>query len=60
MTARPAHSIAAIPIRTERASSRIPEPDLLRFVAAIAVVFFHYAFRGYAADNLITMHYLPL
>ncbi|WP_321821182.1 MULTISPECIES: acyltransferase [unclassified Burkholderia] len=41
-------------------SSRIPELDLLRFVAAIAVVFFHYAFRGYAADDLTTMHYPAL
>lgn len=40
--------------------SRIPELDLLRFVAAIAVVFFHYAFRGYAADDLTTMHYPAL
>ncbi|WP_081079457.1 acyltransferase family protein [Burkholderia cepacia] len=37
--------------------SRIPELDLLRFLAAIAVVFFHYAFRGYAGDDLTTMHY---
>ncbi|UEP49665.1 acyltransferase [Burkholderia ambifaria] len=40
--------------------SRIPELDLLRFVAALAVVFFHYAFRGYAADDLTIMHYPPL
>ncbi|WP_321791505.1 acyltransferase [Burkholderia pyrrocinia] len=40
--------------------SRIPELDLLRFVAAIAVVFFHYSFRGYAADDLTTMHYPAL
>ncbi|WDD92808.1 acyltransferase [Burkholderia sp. FERM BP-3421] len=37
--------------------SRIPELDLLRFIAALAVVFFHYAFRGYAADDLTVMHY---
>ncbi|MFP3507197.1 acyltransferase family protein [Burkholderia sp. SIMBA_062] len=37
--------------------SRIPELDLLRFVAAVAVVFFHYAFRGHAGDDLTTMHY---
>lgn len=37
--------------------SRIPELDLLRFIAALAVVFFHYAFRGYAADDLTSMHY---
>lgn len=40
--------------------SRIPELDLLRFIAALAVVFFHYAFRGYAADDLTVMHYSPL
>lgn len=40
--------------------SRIPELDLLRFLAAIAVVFFHYAFRGYAGDDLTTMHYPAL
>jgi peptidoglycan/LPS O-acetylase OafA/YrhL len=32
--------------------SRITEIDLLRFFAALAVVFFHYTFRGYAADNM--------
>ncbi|WP_256979894.1 MULTISPECIES: acyltransferase [unclassified Burkholderia] len=41
-------------------SSRIPELDVLRFIAAVAVVFFHYAFRGYAADDLTTMHYPAL
>ncbi|WP_244141302.1 acyltransferase family protein [Burkholderia vietnamiensis] len=40
--------------------SRIPELDLLRFVAALAVVFFHFAFRGHAADDLTIMHYPPL
>ncbi|MCA7893165.1 acyltransferase family protein [Burkholderia cepacia] len=40
--------------------SRIPELDLLRFIAAISVVFFHYAFRGYAGDDLTTMHYPAL
>jgi len=40
--------------------SRIPELDLLRFIAAVAVVLFHYAFRGYAADDLTTMHYPAL
>ncbi|AXF20557.1 acyltransferase [Burkholderia pyrrocinia] len=33
---------------------------MLRFVAALAVVFFHYAFRGCAADDLTIMHYPPL
>jgi len=30
---------------------RYYEIDLLRFLAALSVVFFHYTFRGYAADN---------
>ena len=36
---------------------RLNELDLLRFVAAIAVVFFHYAFRGYAKGDMSTMPY---
>lgn len=36
---------------------RLKELDLLRFVAAIAVVFFHYAFRGYAKGDMSTMPY---
>ena len=31
---------------------RISEIDLLRFTAAMMVVFFHYTFRGFAADGL--------
>ena len=38
---------------------RINEIDLLRFIAALSVVFFHYAFRGHAADNMCNMS-LPL
>lgn len=37
--------------------SRVNEIDLLRFIAALAVVLFHYAFRGYAADSLSRMPY---
>jgi peptidoglycan/LPS O-acetylase OafA/YrhL len=40
-----------IPIR------RVNELDLLRFVAALVVVMFHYAFRGYAADDRSVMSY---
>ncbi|EAU9199926.1 acyltransferase, partial [Salmonella enterica] len=40
--------------------NRINEIDLLRFVAAMAVVFFHYAFRGYAADGMSIMPYPSL
>ena len=39
------------------AHSRVNEIDLLRFLAALAVVFFHYAFRGYAADGASPMPY---
>lgn len=39
---------------------RVHEIDLLRFVAAISVVFFHYAFRGFAADGLSPMPYPAL
>jgi peptidoglycan/LPS O-acetylase OafA/YrhL len=37
--------------------ARVNEVDLLRFIAALLVVFFHYAFRGYAADGLSSMPY---
>jgi peptidoglycan/LPS O-acetylase OafA/YrhL len=40
--------------------TRLNEIDLLRFLAALAVVIFHYAFRGYAADGLSTMPYPAL
>ena len=40
--------------------NRVNEIDLLRFLAALAVVFFHYAFRGYAADGLTILPYLSL
>lgn len=38
-------------------SNRVNEIDLLRFLSALAVVFFHYAFRGYAADGMSLMPY---
>lgn len=38
-------------------NQRVGELDLLRFLAALAVVFFHYAFRGVAADNMSVMPY---
>ena len=37
--------------------ARVNEIDLLRLIAALAVVVFHYAFRGYAADDLSHMPY---
>ncbi|KAA0980326.1 acyltransferase [Pseudomonas sp. ANT_H12B] len=36
---------------------RLKELDLLRFLAAFAVVIFHYAFRGYAKGDMSTMPY---
>ncbi|MDR2852685.1 MAG: acyltransferase [Burkholderiaceae bacterium] len=38
-------------------NTRVNEIDLLRFIAALSVVFFHYSFRGYAADNMSVMPY---
>jgi peptidoglycan/LPS O-acetylase OafA/YrhL len=36
---------------------RVNEIDLMRFFAAMSVVLFHYAFRGYAADGYSSMPY---
>ncbi|MET0808812.1 MAG: acyltransferase [Pseudoxanthomonas sp.] len=41
----------------EKRSTRVNEIDLLRFLAALVVVFFHYAFRGHAADDRSVMAY---
>lgn len=38
-------------------NARITEIDLLRFIAALSVVFFHYTFRGYAADSMSIIPY---
>jgi peptidoglycan/LPS O-acetylase OafA/YrhL len=40
--------------------NRVNEIDLLRFLAALTVVFFHYAFRGHAADSLCVFNYPAL
>ncbi|MDC8772082.1 acyltransferase family protein [Roseateles albus] len=37
--------------------ARVNEIDLLRFLAAMSVVLFHYAFRGFAADGKSVMPY---
>jgi len=44
----------------ETSKKRVNEIDLLRFIAAISVVLFHYSFRGYAADNLSILSYPAL
>tara|TARA_R110002051_G_scaffold64139_1_gene116754 strand:+ start:33738 stop:34832 length:1095 start_codon:yes stop_codon:yes gene_type:complete len=36
---------------------RIYQLDLFRFLAALSVVFYHYFFRGQAADNLSGLHF---
>ena len=41
-------------------NKRINEIDLLRFISAVFVVFFHYSFRGYAADSMTVMPYTIL
>lgn len=43
--------------RVEVAADRVNEIDLLRFLAALIVVFFHYAFRGHAADGMSDLPY---
>lgn len=55
MLKSPLHNIATI--GNYMSNSRVNEIDLLRFFAALAVVLYHYAFRGYAADNLNIMPY---
>lgn len=52
----PTRDPSAAPAAPAR-STRVNEIDLLRFLAAMAVVFFHYAFRGYAADDRSVMPY---
>lgn len=39
---------------------RFYEIDFLRFVAALSVVFFHYTYRGYAADNYSPIPFLEI
>jgi peptidoglycan/LPS O-acetylase OafA/YrhL len=39
---------------------RYYEIDLLRFLAALAVVLYHYTYRGYAADNYSPIPFLEL
>jgi peptidoglycan/LPS O-acetylase OafA/YrhL len=48
-------------IKYVKGFSRINEVDLLRYIAAMMVVFFHYAFRGYmgAGENQLTLMSYP-
>lgn len=57
--AKPAtHRAALIPDMQKTPNpNRLYEIDLLRFVAALSVVLYHYAFRGHAADNMTVMPY---
>ncbi|MCP9450710.1 MAG: acyltransferase [Nitrospira sp.] len=41
-------------------NARVYEIDLLRFLAALAVMLFHYSYRGHAADDLTVMSYPAL
>lgn len=44
---------------TKLRSSRINELDFLRFIAALMVVFFHFAFRGYAGEGSNQLTIMP-
>jgi peptidoglycan/LPS O-acetylase OafA/YrhL len=39
---------------------RIYQIDLFRFIAALSVVFYHYLFRGYAADNMSVLSFTEI
>ena len=41
----------------EMMTKRVYELDLLRLFAALSVMFHHYCFRGYSADNMTVMPY---
>lgn len=49
--------INTITRRSPMTISRVNEIDLLRFIAALLVVFYHLSFRGYAADDMTVMPY---
>jgi len=44
-------------MQTNVDKDRVNEIDLLRFIAALAVLFFHYSFRGFAADHKSVLSY---
>lgn len=47
----PINNIASTSNRSDTTLLRVSEIDLLRFIAAMLVVLFHYTFRGHAANN---------
>ena len=47
-------------IATKAKSDRLYHLDLIRFIAALYVVFYHYCFRGYAKDGLSILEFKPL
>lgn len=51
------HLAQVIKLTSLNTKDRINEIDLLRFIAAIAVLLFHYSFRGHAYDDLSLMSY---
>lgn len=44
----------------KQARHRLYHIDLLRFIAALYVVFYHYGFRGFAKDDMSIVSYPPL
>lgn len=42
---------------TEKNNKRIYQIDLFRFLAALSVVFYHYLFRGYMAENASNLRF---
>lgn len=40
-----------------KTKNRIYQVDLFRFIAAVAVVLFHYLFRGYSEGNMSKLHF---
>jgi peptidoglycan/LPS O-acetylase OafA/YrhL len=49
-----------VQLATQQRLARVSEIDLLRFFAVMMVVLFHYAFRGYAANDMSVMPYPAL
>ncbi|NRD20146.1 acyltransferase [Winogradskyella eckloniae] len=47
-------------IETRVKSDRLYHLDLIRFIAALYVVFYHYCFRGFAKDNFSILQFEPL